>query len=380
MSLLNYRNYGRLWRVYGRSLFRYGSVRKVANALRTELAYRRLTADVRSSPYILFLEPLYYCNLDCPLCDRQSFPDARKNDAGRLSAELYDKILDEIGDYLFQIQIFGQGEPMLDWDLTKQIIQKAHRRRIFTLVSTNSTLITPRIAEEVVSCGLDHLVCAIDGISQKSYELYRTGGKVAEAMAGMKRVLDQREKQRSKMEIEWQFLVHKHNVHEVPEARKIAADLGVFIRFAPLRGMEWDKNLEKYWLPDKASLAASAKPVGEVMTDFPCYFLWRSLVLNSNGKVARCLIYQNVSQYANLNEQSVLSAYNHPSVQQARKLFRKDEKPDGQAPAPCFGCGYFARHHGKPASDRTTPLTVIQPSGSVPVMPIEDKDAELVRA
>jgi MoaA/NifB/PqqE/SkfB family radical SAM enzyme len=262
---------------------------------------------------------------------------------------------------------------MLDWKLTKAIIQKSHARRIFTLVSTNCTLITPKIAEEVVNCGLDHLVVAIDGITQESYEVYRTGGKVADALAGMKRIVEERAKQKSKMVIEWQFLVHKHNVHEVEAAKKMAEELGVYIRFAPLRGMEWDKSLEEFWLPDKSNsqmdtammkgsaLAASIKPVGEAMMDFPCYFLWRSLVLNSNGKLARCLIYQNVSQYANLNEVSVMSAYNHPSVQHARELFRKSD-PTGPAPAPCAGCSYFARHHGAPVTDRRTPLTVIQPT------------------
>ena len=39
--MLNYKNYGWLWRVYGRSVFRYFTPRKLANALRTELAYRR---------------------------------------------------------------------------------------------------------------------------------------------------------------------------------------------------------------------------------------------------------------------------------------------------------------------------------------------------
>jgi MoaA/NifB/PqqE/SkfB family radical SAM enzyme len=363
MNLLHYRNYGRLWRVYVKSVIRYGSPRKVINACRTELAYRRRTSDVKSSPFILFLEPLYYCNLVCPLCDRQVFPNARVNDAGRLSLELFDRILQEVGDYLFQCQIFGQGEPMLDWQLTREIIERSHRRRIFTLVSTNCTLITPEIAREVVDSGLDHLVCAIDGISQTSYETYRTGGKLDDALNGMRLVLKEKKKRTSKLEIEWQFLVHKHNVQEVDEARKMADQLGVFIRFAPLRGMEWDKDLEDYWLARGSPLGAAAKPVGEVMQPYPCYFLWRSLVLNSNGKVARCLIYQNVSQYTDLADQSVLGAYNHPSVQQARKLFRKSPGPDGTAPMPCAGCSYFARHHGAPVTNRSVPLAVLEVLG-----------------
>src|SRR5438874_11238020 len=167
-SLLNYRNYGRLWRVYVRSAWRYLTPRKLANALRTEYAYRRRVSDVRSYPYILFLEPLYYCNLDCPLCDRQVFPDARKEKgaAGKLSLELFDRLIDEAGQYLFQCQLFGQGEPLLDWPRSRAIIESCHQRKIFTLLSTNCTLITEPMADEIVTSGLDHLVCAIDGVSQ----------------------------------------------------------------------------------------------------------------------------------------------------------------------------------------------------------------------
>ncbi len=34
--LFNYRNYGRLWTVYGRSALRYSTPKKLLNALRTE--------------------------------------------------------------------------------------------------------------------------------------------------------------------------------------------------------------------------------------------------------------------------------------------------------------------------------------------------------
>jgi MoaA/NifB/PqqE/SkfB family radical SAM enzyme len=354
-SLLNYRNYGRLWRVYGRSVVRYTTARKVLNALKTEWAYRRRIADVRSYPYILFLEPLYYCNLDCPFCDRQVFPDARKGReaAGKLSLDLFDRILDEMGDYLFQCQIFGQGEPMLDWARTRAIIEKCHRRRIFTLLSTNCTLITPKSADELVTCGLDHLVCAIDGISQESYAKYRVGGNVEQALAGMRHVVEARRRHRSGTEIEWQFLVYKDNLHELPRARKLAADLGVFLRTSPMRGMEFDDDLQREWLPDASSTDGAPYQAGRI-TDgqtiypWPCYFLWRSLVLNSNARVARCLVYQNVAEYGSLNDSSVHALYNHPSAQRARQLFSRKPVPDGPFPSPCNNCSWYERHHGGP--------------------------------
>jgi MoaA/NifB/PqqE/SkfB family radical SAM enzyme len=331
-------------------------------------------------PYVLFLEPLYYCNLDCPLCDRQVFPDARKNDAGKLSMELFDRLLDEAGDYLLQCQIFGQGEPLLDWQRTRQIIEKSHRRRIFTLLSTNCTLVTPKIAEEVIASGLDHLVCAIDGITQESYEHYRVGGRVADALDGLKKFVDERRRQGRQIEIEWQFLVHKFNIHEMEQARKIAGDLGVFIRFAPLRGMEYEPGLQEHWLPTGDDPFQDGRlQLGETNSKYPCYFLWRSLVLNSNGKMARCLIYQNVAEYADLAKTSVRAIYNHPSVQRARQLFSKGPVPDGDFPAPCRTCSFFGREHGGPNLDKHSSLgrmsPNLKPEGFVPVETLSRRTA-----
>lgn len=350
---LGYTNSGqnsRLRSMYLRSVMNYSTPKKLLNAVMTEIAYRRKTTDVRSKPFILMLEPLYYCNLACPLCDRQVFPNARKNDAGMLSLKLYDHILDEVGDYLFQCQIFGQGEPMMNWKLTSEIIARTHARKIFTMISTNATLITPKKAEELVASDLDHLVVAIDGITQEPYETYRVGGKVEAALKGLRNVVAARSRRpKSGMAIEWQYLTHSRNLHEVEPARRMAAELGVAFRTAPLRGMEWDKALENEWLsPEDERLE-----LGEYVNAFPCYFLWRSLILNSNGKVARCLVYQNVSEYADLHHVSVMDAYNHPSVQAARRLFRKDPLAV-PAPSPCRSCGHFERHHG-PRPQRRTP-------------------------
>ena len=81
-------------------------------------------------------------------------------------------------------------------------------------------------------------------------------------------------------------------------------------------------------------------------TPSPATSCGASLVLNSNGKVARCLVYQNAAQYADLRKMSVAEAYNHPSVQTARRLFGRKPMTEADAPSPCSDCGYFERHHG----------------------------------
>lgn len=354
--MLNYKNWGRLWKVYGRSFLRYGTPKKILNALRTELAYRRRKVDVRTPPYILMLEPLYYCNLACPLCDRQVFPGVRQGkEAGYLPLEMVDKVLHEIGDYLFQCQIFGQGEPLMHWRLTREIIERFHRRRVFTLLSSNMTLVTEKIAEEAVTSGLDHWVAAIDGVSQEAYEQYRQGrvSNVEKCFEGLRQLIEARRRHKSRMTIEWQYLFHKGNVHEIERARSMAEELGIWFRPSPLRGMEFDSRLQKQWLPnDEAYRVAGTAKEGETINDFPCYFLWRALTLNSNTQLARCLIYQNVSEFGSLRDHSVMDLYNSPSQQAARALFNKGEPHTEGFPAPCHNCSFFERHHGGPNMDK----------------------------
>lgn len=346
-NILNYKNPGRFLPVYAYSILKYATLKKIMNALQTELSYRRRIVDVQSMPYLINVEPLYYCNLECPLCDRQVFPSARKtNEAGKLSLDLWDRILDEVGDYLFQCQIFGQGEPLLDWTRTKEIITRAHRKRIFTLLSTNCTLITPKISAELPSTGLDYLVCAIDGISQESYSRYRVGGNVDKAFEGMRLLVEERNRQRSPMQIEWQYLLHRHNIHEMAEAREIAREMGVYLRFATLHGMEFDSKLQDEWLPDDLEWSAGKLALGETRHNFPCYFLWRALVLNSNGRMARCLIYQNVAEYGDAKTYTVRQLYHSPTMQRARSLFQRGDVPAGDFPTPCRNCSFFKREHG----------------------------------
>ncbi|HEX8463310.1 MAG TPA: radical SAM/SPASM domain-containing protein [Abditibacterium sp.] len=352
--MLKYKNYGRLWRVYGRSAFRYSTPKKVLNALRIEWAYHRRQANITAYPYLLNIEPLYYCNLECPLCDRQIFPEARKNDAGKLPLDIIDKLFDEVGPYLYQCQIFGQGEPLIDWPRTKYIIQQARSRHIFTLLSTNCTIMTPALAKEVIASGLNHLVCAIDGITQDSYSQYRVGGQVEKALETLRLFCRERDEQKSDVNIEWQFLVNRFNVHELEDARQMAEEIGVHIRFSPTHGMEFHPELQEYWLPETGDPKWQDGKIarGETRHEWPCYFLWRALIVNSNTQLARCLIYQNVAEYGSLRDHSVMELFNSPASQRARQLFSKKSVEPGDFPAPCNNCSFYKREHGGPNLDK----------------------------
>ena len=65
--------------------------------------HRRRLSVVNSAPYILFLEPLYYCNLDCPLCDKGG--DCRtEHRQGTIWGNVVLNCPAEPGLYLFQAE------------------------------------------------------------------------------------------------------------------------------------------------------------------------------------------------------------------------------------------------------------------------------------
>ncbi|HZL38026.1 MAG TPA: radical SAM protein [Tepidisphaeraceae bacterium] len=342
--------YGRLWRVDARSIVRYGTPRKIVNALRTEWSFRRHTSDVAVRPYMLIVEPLYYCNLRCPLCVRETAPEARhgREQAGRLPLDVYDQVLDEIGKYLFQVQIFGNGEPMLDWPRTQEIIRRAHSRRIFTLLSSNCTLITPKIAEEIVGSDLDYIICGIDGLTQKTYEAYRVGGQAADALNGLRLMVEERRRQGRKLFIEWQFLVNRFNAHEADEVARQAADLGVYLRMTPIGGVECDPRLRDKWSADVSRQALGDQTA---CSGTDCSYLWRTLTLNSNGQIARCNYFSNIAQLGSARGRSVVEMYNDAASRRARQLFSRKPVPEGDFPWPCTNCAVFQRHRGGPARD-----------------------------
>jgi pyruvate-formate lyase-activating enzyme len=342
--MIHYRSAHRLVRLYGRAAVRGFTIRRFANAMRTEWAYRRRTIDVRSMPYVLFVEPLYYCNLRCPLCPRQ-MPEFHSG-KDKIELDLIRRVFDEVGPYLFQCSIFGNGEPTLDWSRTAEVIAAAKKHKVFTTVSTNATLITPAMAEKIVTSGLDYLVCAIDGVSQAAYESYRVGGSVEDAMNGMRYVLEAKRRLKSKMVIEWQYLVNAFSEPEIDQARAIAKEMGVPIRFAPIGGMGSDPANQEKWAAKDPKYRGFIERDGVPTSAHHCYWLWRSIYINATGTMGRCPKYSGPNPIGDLREKTIAQIYNGRDSQLHRRIFHQSPLPTHEpVPAPCDTCTLYVRCH-----------------------------------
>src|SRR5262249_14658733 len=141
--------------------------------------------------------------------------------------ECFTAIVDEVRDYAIEVILHNWGESLLHPRIF-DMIRYVSDANIGTSVSSHFNNVTDAMNDELVDSGLEHLTGAIDGASQEVYETYRVRGNLSAALDALSRLQRRkRERRRATPAVEWQYLVMKHNEHEIPAARTLAEDLGV---------------------------------------------------------------------------------------------------------------------------------------------------------
>ena len=226
---------------------KYLSYRKIKNLALLWSSYKLsncLNMDFRWGRYIaLSIEPTNSCNLSCIECPTGT--NGLKRKSGNISKDLFLKILEEKSKDLIYLNFYFQGEPFLNKQ-TVELIRMASLKKIYTSTSTNAQLIDSVLAKEIVSSGLDRIIISIDGTSQEVYQKYRVGGCLEKVIQATQYLVEEKQKQKSKISIVFQFLVFKHNEHQLGEIKSLAKQLSVDkleIKSAQIYNFEKSNNI-----------------------------------------------------------------------------------------------------------------------------------------
>ncbi|MCP4265283.1 MAG: radical SAM protein [Candidatus Brocadiaceae bacterium] len=159
-------------------------------------------------------EPSYLCNLDCEWCcgEREKI---KKEKVHYLPLSLFAEIVDSISKCGLKMKmgnICGQGEPLLNKNIWKMVAYAKNKIGGNILVSSNGNA---EFNEEIVTCGLDKIKLAIDGITQETYARYRKNGSLKRVLDLTKNIAAYRKRIGShKPSIIWQYLLFDHNDSE----------------------------------------------------------------------------------------------------------------------------------------------------------------------
>ncbi|MCC7170508.1 MAG: radical SAM protein [Planctomycetes bacterium] len=222
---------------YAYAALRHGTPKKWWNAYKVWRARARGDITVDGFPFVLKIESTNICNLECPFCldrDRSQFKGDGMRGFGRMKADFFKRVIDQLGPYAFNVNMYGSGEPLL-FPEAYEMMRYAADKNVGVRISSNLSMrdFDDAMAEKVVTSGIEHLIVSCHGASQETYEKYMVGGNFERVTKNMRKLVDAKKRLGKKLPfIDWQFLLFRHNQHEVKKAQAMADDIGVdFVRF-----------------------------------------------------------------------------------------------------------------------------------------------------
>jgi len=302
-------------------------------------------------PFTLGIDPGNVCNLQCPLC-----PTGRGDmrvKRGFMDFGLFKLIFDQLKDSLSVINLYNWGEPLLNRDLIKIIRYiKDANKSIQVITSTNLNIKNEGFLGDLVNSGIDKIIVSCDGASKETYEKYRIGGDFNLVMENLRFLIKKNKEAGSSALITWNFLVFKHNEHEIESAKKLAGELGVKLDIGLMRTSLKDEILKPHkeaieqdreWIPDNPEYSAYDKVscvTKKIMNT--CKKPWQLISINWNGLVVPCCaVYEEKYSFGDAKKDSIKSIWNNPKFILARKEILNKKLPAATICGICRNNGFM---------------------------------------
>ncbi|MCX7696209.1 MAG: radical SAM protein [Bacteroidales bacterium] len=250
-----------------------------------------------SKPWALTIEPSSVCQLTCPECLVGQGQIHRIHPF--MEMNLFNRILMQLPSSVFYINLYWQGEPLLDKTIFDKI-SILKKKKLFVALSTNAQNITPNIADQIVRSGLDKIIISMDGTDEEIYQRYRRGGRFQNIIFSLQALHESKKKlKRFTPLIEVQFLLFDYIKKEeiIKKLRYFPHDL---IKF---------KQVQSY-----------SRPLTRMKKKIVCSKLHEYLVVSTTGDIVPCcqdkLLHHTVS---NVYHSSLILTWKNKKLENFRK-------------------------------------------------------------
>jgi MoaA/NifB/PqqE/SkfB family radical SAM enzyme len=260
-----------------------------------------------------------------------------KRPKGFMSFDMFQAILNELGDVIVSVILFAYGEPFLNKELPR-MIEACTNRNILTLTSTNGNCLqTLEETLRVVDAGLSALIIALDGSTQEIYQTYRKSGDLEKVKRCISLIEEAKALRGSKLPYtNLRSVVTCDNEEDLPNIEKLAHDLGVnMFSYKSLGCLTHEKQFKDYE-PEEESLRrfayqGSSRHHGHSVQ---CPFPFRQPTIYWDGTVVGCGCAGGYAAdleipFGKIGEQSFQEIWNSLPALQLRRSIRvgRDRPP-----------------------------------------------------
>jgi len=275
------------------NILKYLTFRRAINAIQiiSSFYYSRFSGKpvLWGMPISFSIEPTNHCNLQCPECP--SGLGSLTRPLGLLRQSEFKKLIDQITDTSFYVQLFFQGEPYINKELPA-MISYAQSKNIYISISTNGHFVNEKNVDYVLDNAPDKLIFSVDGLDEESYQKYRVGGTFKQADSGLRALIKRKnERGLKKPFVEFQFIVMKQNEHQMEDVRKYCKEVDVDKLVFKTMQISSYENAVKFLPSNKKfrrySLENNSFRIKNKIKNH-CFALWRTSVITWDGRVVPC--------------------------------------------------------------------------------------------
>lgn len=264
---------------------------------------------------------------------------------GSLPFSDYQRLLDENPDIRF-VELSNWGEIFLNPEII-DIIRYSHEKKVRLRAGNgvNLNLLTEEMAEALVKYRFGHLSLSLDGASQETYHEYRRRGKFAKVIRNIGRINKYKAVYRSaKPSLSWQFVIFGHNEHELPRARRLAAELGMTFRPKLNHSPHYSPVINTEFVRRESGLSVASRDEFVERTrrpySFACTQMWDSPQINWDGKLLGCCV-NKFGDFGNVFTEGLVPTLRGWKYTYAKQMLTGTQPP--LADIPCYHCKVFNR-------------------------------------
>lgn len=172
-----------------------------------------------------WIEVSAVCNLDCITCPRQT--GVTPEDLELMPLDTYYTVADAIFPKIRDVNFIGLGESLMHPQIEK-IIAYAKSKYVGVNMTSNGTIMTPKIIDKIISSGLDSIAFSVDGGTKETFEAIRVNARFEKVKRNIKRLIAQ--KKELGVERPWiamGLVLMKTNIHELADVVRLCAELEV---------------------------------------------------------------------------------------------------------------------------------------------------------
>jgi 12,18-didecarboxysiroheme deacetylase len=147
------------------------------------------------------------CNLKCVHCYSQSH---NREYPGELSTAEGKDLIEDLARFGSPVILFSGGEPLLRKDLL-DLGLLATDRGLRAVISTNGTLITPRMAADLKRIGLSYVGVSLDGMKETNDRFRGVAGAFEAALNGIRNCQD------AGIKVGLRFTINRRNAADIPQ-------------------------------------------------------------------------------------------------------------------------------------------------------------------